>query len=331
MIAQSVVFTGVRKVELRAQPRPAVGAGAVLVRSELTLISPGSELALYEGTHAGLHDPENLFAKYPHRPGYAAVGRVEECGGSVDVLKPGDRILYLGRHETWSVLQARESIWVRAPADLPADRLLFARLIQIAATGPFCLRARPERVVVLGAGLIGILAAQVLRAQGVERVVVQDVNAARLALAARCGLRCALGEGLSLAASLRELGAEPDAIIEATGVPGLVPAALAAVRRRGDVVLLGSSRGSAEIDLYKHVHRKGLALIGAHEAMLPDRAPPESPSRQGLLEQAVGWLCEGAIGVEGLVTDHVQPGDLPATYERISADKNALGVIVAWS
>ena len=333
MTAQSVVFTGVRKVELQAQPRPAVGPGGVLVRTERTLISPGTELALYEGTHSALHDPDIPFAKYPHHPGYSAVGRVEACGPSVDVLKPGDRILFLGRHETWALLNPAESIWLAAPGNVPADTLLFARLVQIASTASLCFRSRPERVIVLGAGLIGLLAAQVLQIQGVRDVVVQDVNAARLALAARCGIhRCALGTGAGLEASLRELGCEPDAIVEATGVPGLVPAALAAVRRLGDVVLLGSSRGPAEIDLYKHVHRKGVALIGAHEAILPDRAPAGGASRQALLEQAVGWLRSGLIRVDGLVTDIVHPEDLPSTYERISADKNnVLGVVVAWS
>ena len=92
MTACSVVFTGVRKVELQAQPRPAVAIGDVLVRTERTLISPGTELALYEGTHSAMQDPEIPFAKYPHRPGYAAVGRVEACGTAVETVKPGDRV-----------------------------------------------------------------------------------------------------------------------------------------------------------------------------------------------------------------------------------------------
>jgi 2-desacetyl-2-hydroxyethyl bacteriochlorophyllide A dehydrogenase len=333
MNACSVVFTGKRKVELQPQPRPSVGAGEILVRTERTLVSPGTELALYEGTHSALQDPEIPFAKYPHRPGYAAVGRIEECGASVDALKPGDRIFFLGRHETWALLKPREAIWLRVPGELPVDKLLFARLVQIATTASHCLRGKPESVVVLGAGLIGLFAAQVLQILGVRRVVVQDVNAARLALAVRCGIRaCALGTGANLEASLRELGGQPDAIVEATGLPGLVPAALAAVRNRGDVVLLGSPRGPAEIDLYKHVHRKGVALIGAHEAMLPDRAPAGEPSRQALLEQAAGWLLTGQVRVDGLVTDTVRPEDSAATYERISTDKsNVLGVVVDWS
>lgn len=333
MTAQSVVFTGVRKVELQAQPRPAVGVRDILVRTERTLISPGTELALYEGTHAALHDPENLFAKYPHRPGYAAVGRVEACGPAVEVVKPGDRLFFLGRHETWSLWQPAEAVWMAVPDDLHPDKILFARLVQIASTASYCFRSRPERVLVLGAGLIGMLAAQILQAQGIRDVVVQDVNAARLDLAGRCGIRRrALGTGTSLEPALANLGAEPDVIIEATGVPALVPAALAAVRRRGDVVLLGSPRGPMEIDLYKHVHRKGVALIGAHEAMLPDRAPAGQPSRQTFLEQALRWLRGGQICVDGLVTDVVRPAALPATYERISTDKsNVLGVMVDWN
>ncbi len=333
MTACSVVFTGVRKVELQAQPRPAVAIGDVLVRTERTLISPGTELALYEGTHSAMQDPEIPFAKYPHRPGYAAVGRVEACGTAVETVKPGDRVFFLGRHETWSLWQPAEMIWLPAPDDLSPEKILFARLVQIAATASYCFRNRPDRVLVLGAGLIGMLAAQVLQAQGIRDVVVQDVNAARLALAARCGiLRHALGTGTSLAPALAELGAEPDVIVEATGVPALVPAALATVRRRGDVVLLGSPRGGMEIDLYKHIHRKGIALIGAHEAMLPDRAPAGQPSRRALLEQALHWLRCGKICVDGLVTNVVRPEDLPATYEPISTDKsNVLGVVVEWS
>ena len=328
-----VVFTGTRRVELQPQARPTVSSGEILVRTERTLISPGTELALYEGTHAALHDPENSFAKYPHRPGYAAVGRIEACGASVDGLKLGDRIFFLGRHESWALLRPREAIWLHAPEELPVDKLLFARLIQIAATASYCLRSQPERVVVLGAGLIGLFAAQVFQQLGARGVVVQDVNAARLALAGRCGIRsCVLSTGTSLEPSLKELGAQPDAIIEATGIPSLVPAALAAVRNRGDVVLLGSPRGPAEIDLYKHVHRKGIALIGAHEAMLPDRAPTGTPSRQALLEQAVSWLRQGKICVDGLATHVVRPENSAATYERISTDKsNVLGVIVDWS
>ena len=332
MSAVRVAFTGVRKVELQELPRPRPAPEEALVRNWHTLLSPGTELAMYEGTHAALHDPENSFAKYPHYPGYAAIGVIEECGASVAGPKPGDRILYLGPHSNWALLKPKTDIWLPLAETFSPDQVLFARLAQIAATGYSCLRRHPDRAIVLGAGLIGLLAAQVLQVRGVREVVVQDIVASRLELARRCGIqRRALGTAADLGPSLAQLGGKPDAILEATGLPALVPAALAAVRPGGDVVLLGSPRGPIELDLYKLVHRKGVALIGAHEIALPDRAPDGQASRQGLLGQALSWINSGALRVDGLVTDVVRPPELPATYERMSADKqNVLGVIVDW-
>ena len=328
-----IIFTGVRQVAPEPQPRPTPGPREVCVRTEYTLVSPGTELALYEGTHAGLTDPEIAFAKYPHGPGYTAIGRVEECGAEVTGIQPGEQIFFLGRHETWSCWAPQDALWLQVPEGLTIEQVLLGRLVQIASTCLYCLRSSPTRVIVIGAGLIGALAAQVLQARGVPEVVVQDVNPARLKLASSCGVRlCALGTGSDLGPARALLQGDPDAIVEATGVPAMVTASLDAVRRRGDVILLGSPRGSLSIDLYKQIHRKGVALIGAHEAMLPDLARSAEPSREGLLRQAFELLRTGAVTVDGLVTDVVRPEEMAATYMRISRDKNnVLGVIVNWT
>ena len=131
---------------------------------------------------------------------------------------------------------------------------------------------------------------------------------------------------------MRLLDAKPDAVVEATGVPGLVSAALTAIRPGGDVILLGSPRGPVELDAYKLLHRKGAALIGAHEIVLPDRASNGQASRQSLLETALRWLTSGQIHVDGLVTDVVRPTEMQAVYQKMSADKtNVLGVIIDWT
>jgi len=45
----------------------------------------------------------------------------------------------------------------------------------------------------------------------------------------------------------------------------------------------------------------------------------------------VQWLRGGRIRTDGLVTDVVRPGELPATYERMARDKSqVLGVVIAW-
>lgn len=328
-----IVFTGVRQVALEPQARPTPGPQEICVRTEYTLVSPGTELALYEGTHSGLADPDIAFAKYPHGPGYTAIGRVEECGAEVTGLQPGEQIFFFGKHETWSCWAPKDALWLLVPEGLTIEQVLLGRLVQIASTCLGCLRVRPKRVTVVGAGLIGILAAQVLQAHGVPEVVIQDVNPARLQLASRCRVRLvALGTGGDLGPSRALLRGDPDAVVEATGVPAMVTASLDAVRRCGDVILLGSPRGSLAIDLYKQIHRKGVALIGAHEAMLPDLARSSELSREGLLRQAFEWLRTGAITVDGLVTDVVRPEEMPDTYDRISRDKNnVLGVIINWT
>lgn len=333
MTEYNIVFTAPRRAELQLQPKPTPGPREVLVRTEHTLVSPGSELAMFEGTHSAIGDPEILFAKYPHRPGYAAIGRVEARGDSVTELQPGDRVFFLGTHSTWALMKPGEAIWLPVTDSLPIQQVLLARLVQIAATAYHSLRRRPENAVVLGAGLIGVFAAQVMQIQGVRTVVVQDVNSERLEHARLLGIsKCALAAGFDLRPSLIELGAEPDAIVEATGVPGLIPAALAAVRRLGDVVLLGSPRGRVDLDAYKLVHRKGVALIGAHEAMYPDRVPLPQISRQALLEQALKWTSDGTVKVDRLITHVVKAVDLPGFYETMSKDKtNVLGVVVDWN
>ena len=274
MPSHNIVFVAPRDVRLEPQQRPAPAARQVLVLTEHTLVSPGTELAMYEGTHSALNDPENLFAKYPHRPGHTAIGRVEAKGESVTELQLGERIFFFGTHSTWTLMNPEEAVWLPVPDGAPIQKVLLARLVQIAATAYYCLRRHPGSAIVLGAGLIGIFSAQVLQIQGVRKVVVQDVNAKRLELARRLGISsCVLATGLDLRPSLVELGSEPDAIVEATGVQDLIPHALGAVRRLGDVILLGSPRGRVDLDPYKLVHRKGVALIGAHEGIYPDRAP----------------------------------------------------------
>lgn len=327
------VIRSPHQASLESAVRPVPTGRQALVRVERTLISPGTELALYEGTHSALGDPEVMFAKYPFRPGYAAIGRVESVGETPGSLQTGQRIFFHGRHASWGLLDPEADVWLPVPEGLLDEQVLLARLVQIALTALHCTRRNPQSVLVIGAGIIGIFAAQLFQAAGVEKVAIQDINSERVALARQCGVRlAALGVGTDLSAGLAQLGGVADCIIEATGVPLLVPAALSAVARLGDVVLLGSSRGFGEINLYKHVHAKGVALIGAHEAIFPSKSvSPEKISREQLTMQAFEWLHANKVRIDGLISHRIKPGHLAETYARLSVDKsNLLGVLVDW-
>jgi L-iditol 2-dehydrogenase len=97
-----------------------------------------------------------------------------------------------------------------------------------------------SRVLVTGAGPIGVLAAQVASAAGAGHVAIVDVNADRLALAARLGVDQTIDgrDGVDLAT------VEPDILLECTGVEPVVRSGIRALRPAGTAVLVGMGAAS---------------------------------------------------------------------------------------
>ena len=329
---QRIVIAAPHTVLVEPQLLPNPAADEVVVRTSKSLVSPGTELAMFEGTHSALNDPDIPFAKYPFYPGYAAIGEVVAAGHLTERPKVGEIIFYFGRHTRFQVLRPSTTFWAKCPDDLTSDQILLARLVQIAATATFVWRRKPERVLVLGAGLIGLVAAQVCGIRGVPQVLIHDINSARMVLAANCGLKTTVSaSGGSPSGNWQVDGEAPDCIVEATGVPELIPSALRAVARGGDVVLLGSPRGKVAIDVYRDVHQKGVALIGAHETQLPEEPTASLPSRGDVVKMAWDWIRQRKVRVDGLVSHTIMPESMPATYARMAQNKSELlGVMLDW-
>lgn len=308
--------------------------GQVLVRSLWSLISPGTELALYTGTHVSIENPANSFAKYPFYPGYAAVGEVVAVGPDVRGLSPGKLVYTRGRHALFNTLQIDDPAGpvLPLPENCSAEYALFARLAAISMTA--VSQSRPmigALTVVLGAGLIGNLAAQLLALAG-ARVVVVDVATNRLATARACGLYETVlsAPGTRLEQSLTELAGQgqPDLVVEATGVPELIPQALELVRPLGQVVALGSTRGKVDLDVYELIHRKGVRLSGAHEMI---QMQPGYPSKLAMTRHVLWLISTGALKIEPLITHRLPFDQALAGYQMLLEPKSgALGVLLDW-
>lgn len=326
MRSYRVVWTEPSVVKLEEWEVPKVADKQVLVKTHFTLISPGTERAFL------LHLP-NTPATFPQYPGYCAVGHVLGVGEQVQQFKVGDRVVWAGKHAAHAVV-AEDNLFP-VPPELSDEEAVFSRLIAIALQGVRKARIElGESIVVLGAGLIGLLALQLAKLSGGFPVISVDLTEIRLDFARKVGSDFALLADETLITRINELtegGAH--VIIEATGNPEAIPLAFKLARRMGRVILLGSTRGETKsVNFYSDVHRKGLVIIGAHESVRPqfDSAPGfwTMKDDQSL---ALKFLAARRIQVAPLITHKFSGMEAPKAYELlVQNDMTTVGILLDW-
>lgn len=310
------------------------GSGQVLVRCSYSLISPGTELAMYTQTHIGFTDPCNNYAKYPFHPGYAAVGRVEAVGAGVEGLGVGMAVYYAGPHASYAVVEPSRSAVLPVPDDVPEVAAPFVRFGQITYAAVHVCVVPTRTVAVIGLGLIGNVAAQLFRLEGADIIGV-DPLPFRRELAGRSGIDRLVDPGAEpteeAVRTLTDGGA--DVVVEATGDPALVTTALEAARDGGEVVLLGSPRGLATIDVYRLVHRKGVTIRGAHETRITrEGGAGPGTSQHDVSRRMLELVRQRRLKVEHLITGVVAPDDATDAYEALLREKNTtFGTLIDWS
>jgi 2-desacetyl-2-hydroxyethyl bacteriochlorophyllide A dehydrogenase len=331
---------GVREVEL---PPPA--PNQVLVATEVSAVSAGTELAVYTGTHQWLKDPSLPDWKFPFRPGYSAAGTVVAVGSDVKGWKPGDRVSYPGNHASQELLtigHERGRLW-KLPPGLDAEK---AALACIARYG-FGASVRAgitlgRSAAVLGLGVIGQFALRCLSAAGAYPVVGIDAVAMRRQAALAAGADHVIdpqaGDARQqladyLKTTTRYLGAE--LVADATGVPDAVPLAMSLACDGGQVVVVGSPRGRAQnVNFYDDLHRRYLEVTGAHGNMLFEPAHTRLAGAWDI-DKAQHWLlaalASGRLNVAGLITHRITAAELGDAYEGLLKRKEEyLGVVIRW-
>ncbi len=294
--------------------------GELLVRNACTLISAGTELAMFDGVHPGLA-VEGHWARYPCSPGYAAVGEVVAVGGTGTTSvgpRIGDRVFHPSPHETWSVVPGTRVVPV--PDDLPNERAVFLKVMSIALTAARLAPVRfGERAAVFGLGVIGNLAAQLLLTAGAGEVLAFDRSPRRRAIADGCRIGPVHDprETDLVAAGGAEL------VVDAIASDASIQAALRGARDGGRVVLLGSPRRPVTIEAYFDLHVRGLSLIGAHESRI------DHQHRRADVPFALESLRTERIVVDPLVTHRIPLTEARAAYEGLRDDRNTfVGVVL---
>jgi 2-desacetyl-2-hydroxyethyl bacteriochlorophyllide A dehydrogenase len=335
MKACQAVLVEPYKVEIREVELPEPGPGQVLVRTEASFVSPGTELAVYTGTHQWLQDPNLPDWKFPFRPGYSAAGEVAAVGPGVAGLKTGDRVSYPGNHasaELLTLTHERGKLWT-LPTGLGADKAALACVARYGLGAAVRVGLTLGRsAAVLGLGVIGQFALRCLQAAGAYPVVGIDGVTMRRAAATAAGADFVLDPGAGdvkrqLADVLGTRGAE--VVVDATGVPDAVPVAMSLACDGGQVVVVGSPRGKAkDVNFY-------IEVTGAHGNMLFEPAHTRLAGAWDINKAQrwlLGALAAGRVILAGLVTHTIRPEQLGDAYDGLLKRKEEyLGVLVRWA
>jgi len=310
-------FTAPGRAEFLEETLPTYGKRQCLLRTLFSGLSNGTERNKLMGLnyHSG---------QWPDRIGYQHVSEVLECGEGFTRFRPGDVVFSGGfaGHVPFHVIEEATPAVV-LPEGI--DRVA-AALLGVAAVAMHDVRLAAvktgERVLVIGAGLIGLFAVQAAQACGAQ-VTVVDRHQNRLDLALSLGAANAIeNRGNTAFAQLRS-GPRFEACLECSG---------------GDVLdeIVGTSWGggllapSARLVLVGGRDRANLSFNAASGCCLTTFFTAHF--NQADLEAVLHLVSAGRLELKPLVRDVVPIRDAPAVYDRLRDRKSSLlGTVFNWT
>ncbi len=253
---------------LEEVPAPSVKPGQVLIQTTRSLVSLGTERMLVE------FGKSNLFQKAKQQPdkvkevfnkvktdgliptinavlnklgqplplGYCNVGKVIAVGKGVEGLSIGDRVASNGPHAEYVCVP--KNLVAKIPDGVTDEEAAFTVIGAIGLQG--IRLAKPtfgETVVVVGLGLIGLITAQLLQANGCQ-VIGFDFDSAKVSLAKSFGIRALNpGEGVDQVSLVNDLtqgvGADAVIITASNKSNDIISQSAKMSRKKGRIILVG--------------------------------------------------------------------------------------------
>ncbi|MBN1306193.1 MAG: alcohol dehydrogenase catalytic domain-containing protein [Anaerolineales bacterium] len=304
------VMTQPGKIEFNEIERPQARNGEVLIQIKRIGVC-GSDIHVYHGLHP--------YTGYPVVQGHEVSGVIAEVGEGVSGFVPGDLVVFMPqvtcgecypcRHGMYHICDnlkvmgfqtsgaAQEYFPVKAdmvlklPPTVSVDEAAMVEPISVAVHALSRVGSVVgHKVIVLGAGTIGNLVAQVAQASGAAQVMITDVSEYKLEKVRQCGVELAintmkvdLGQAI-----LEHFGPDKaDLILECVGVQNTITQAVANARKGSTIVVVGVFGQKPEVDLGL-VQDRELSLVGT----LMYR---EKDYRRAIELVAAGKLCLGPM------------------------------------
>ena len=336
MITKQIVFTEALKAELLDVECLPPEKNEVTVQLEFSAISSGTEKANFVGLRNGTVVSEDEAPVFPRTVGYSAAGIVTDVGSEVTDINVGDRVIvFWGKHKKNITVSRNKVIKIPDGVSSQEAAMVFIATFPLAAIRKTRLEIG-ESSLVMGLGVLGLMAVQELRAAGSYPVIAVDPIEERRTLALKLGADFALDPmAEDFVKSVKELsGGGVNVCIEVTGLGiGLIQA-LDCMKSMGRVALLGCTRSSKfEIDYYGKVHGRGISLIGAHTM-----ARPKTESSAGLwtdaddLRTLLSLTLGGRLNFKDMIFEFHSPEEAQTVYTRLANEKNfPVGVLFDWN
>ncbi len=340
MQVKRAIVRGENQVELESvQISAEPGPHEVLIETETTFISAGTELANYTGVDPTVHEP-GAWNAYPKVPGYANAGRVVSRGAEVEGFAEGARVYTLGPHVSHHIQATTgdTSMMAEIPDPVDSDVAAAARMAGVAITALQTSSVQVhDRVAVFGLGMVGNLTAQFFRLAG-ARVIGIDPVATRRDLAGRVGIEHTIPGGDDLESQIRVVtgGALPRISVDAVGQSAVIREASGITAPFGEVILLGTPRAAYESDLtapMRDIHNKWIDFKSALEWKIPRRpAPGVRNSIHGNILTNLDLIESGKLNLRDLISHHLPADQIKDAYDSLLNDKeNFWGVCLDWT
>ena len=336
MAYKRIVFTKANTAELLdyeiGEPKP----NEVQIKLMVSTISSGTERANLMGSKTiSWNCPEAKEAIFPRYVGYSSSGVVIKVGEDVTDFKIGDRVAM-----SWTTHSEIINMTVNNVHKLDDDISFFDGALAHIATFPLaairkCRFEMGESAIVMGMGVLGMFAVQLLKISGATPIIAVDPDETKRTKALNIGADYALDPYASdFAETVKKLtNGGANVGIEVTGVGAGLNGILDCMARFGRVALLGCTRDSDfTVDYYRKVHGLGISLVGAHTHARPD------------FDSSNGWWTEredfdsilkftkfGRLKLSDLVEETHSPNVASEIYTRLCNERAFPLVQFDWS
>lgn len=343
---KALTLTAYNQFEYGDAPEPKIGPAEVLIRVAACGIC-GSDIHGMDGS-TGRRIPPVIM-------GHEASGTLVQIGADVRGWQVGDRVtfdstIYCGQcafcrrgeinlcdnrrvlgvscaeyrqHGAFAEYVAvPQHILYRLPDDLSFVRATLAEPTSVAVHAvertPLALDCT---AVVVGAGMIGLLVIQALKARGVGRVIAVDLDASRLEKALALGADVALKtDAVDAVAEIQKLTAVrggtggADAAFEVVGITPTIRLATQCVRKGGSLTLVGNLSPTTELMLQSVVTRE-VTVYG-------------SCASRGEYPACLNLIARGQINVDALISATAPLSDGAAWFQRLHKGEPGLMKVV---